>query len=120
MFPVNEGDSLPEERERAAVVLAGPRRGDHWQTDQDPDDCFDFFDVKGVVEAVLDRLGLEVEFDAPEPAAAATPFRAGRSATVVLAGDDEPVGRLGEVHPAVAANFDLEPAATPKCGRTSR
>lgn len=111
VFPVNEGDSLPEERQWAAVVLAGPRRDNHWQADQDPDDCFDFFDVKGVVEAVLDRLGLEIEFDAPEPAAAATPFRSGRSATVVLAGDDEPVGRLGEVHPAVAANFDLEPAA---------
>lgn len=111
VFPVEEGDALPEERERAAIVLTGPRRSDHWQTDANPDDCFDFFDLKGVVETVLDRLGLQVEFAAPEGASAATPFRAGRSAAVLLAGDAEPVGRLGEVHPAVAANFDLEPAA---------
>ena len=108
VFPVNEGDSLPEERQWAAVVLTGPRRGDHWQAPTDPDDCFDFFDVKGVVEAVLDRLGMEVEFG--EPTAEATAFRPGRTATIRLAGDPEPVGTLGEVHPAVAANFDLEPA----------
>ena len=111
VFPVEEGDSLPEERERAAVVLTGPRRSGHWQTDANPDDCLDFFDLKGVVETVLDQLGLRVEFAPPEQVSAATPFRAGRSATVVLAGEGEPVGLLGEVHPAVTANFDLEPAA---------
>ena len=111
VFPVEEGDSLPEERERAAIVLTGPRRSSHWQTDANPDDCFDFFDMKGVVETVLDRLGLQVEFAPPEGASAATSFRAGRSATVLLAGEGEPVGRLGEVHPTVAANFELEPAA---------
>ena len=111
VFPVGEGDSLPEERERAAVVLTGPRRSGHWQSDANSDDCFDFFDMKGIVETVLDRLGLQVEFAPPEQASAATPFRAGRSAAVLLAGEGEPVGRLGEVHPAVAANFDLEPAA---------
>lgn len=111
-FPVEEGESLPEERQSAAAVLTGPRRTSHWQADAEADagDCFDFFDVKGVVETVFDRLGLEVEFAAPEAAAAATPFRDGRSAAVLVAGDDEPVGLLGELHPAVAANFDLEPA----------
>ncbi len=111
VFPVEEGDALPRERERAAIVLTGPRRSGHWQTDANPDDCFDFFDMKGVVETVLDRLGLQVEFAAAEAASAATPYRAGRSATVLLAGEGEPVGLLGEVHPAVTANFDLEPAA---------
>ena len=111
-FPVEEGESLPEERQWAAAVLTGPRRTSHWQTDAEAGagDCFDFFDVKGVVETVFDRLGLQVEFAAPEAASAATPFRPGRSAAVLLAGDDEPVGMLGELHPAVAANFDLEPA----------
>lgn len=111
VFPVEKGDALPEERERAAIVLTGPRRSSHWQAADNPDDCFDFFDMKGVVETVLDRIGLEVQFTAPERASAATSFRASRSAAVLLAGDAEPVGLLGEVHPAVAANFDLEPAA---------
>ena len=99
VFPVEEGDALPEERERAAIVLTGPRRSGHWQAAANPDDCFDFFDMKGVVETVLDRLGLQVEFAAAEAASAATPYRAGRSATVLLAGEGEPVGLLGEVHP---------------------
>ncbi len=109
VFPVNEGDSLPEERQWAAVVLIGPRRGNHWQAPGDNDEFFDFFDVKGVVEAVFDRLGLEVQYTTtPEGTAAA--FRSGRSAAVLLGGDAEPVGWLGEVHPTVAANFGLEPA----------
>ncbi len=111
VFPVNERDSLPEERQRAALALTGPRRGDHWQAHADPNDCFDFFDVKGVVETLLDRLGLTVEFGEPEAHSAATVFCPGRTATVLLAGDPEPVGALGEVHPTVAASFDIEPAA---------
>ena len=52
VFPVKEGDSLPVERQWAAVVLTGARRGGHWQAAADGDDRFDFFDVKGVVEAL--------------------------------------------------------------------
>ncbi len=111
VFPVEKGDSLPKEPERAAIVLTGPRRSSHWQAAENPDDCFDFFDMKGVVETVLDRLGLQVEFAAAEAASAATLFRAGRSAAVLLAGNAEQVGSLGEVHPTIAANFDLEPTA---------
>ena len=110
VFPVRAGDSLPEERQRAAVVLTGPRRSSHWQADADSDDCFDFSDVKGVVEALLDRLGVDVEFTAPSEEESAAAFQPGRVAAVRLAGDPEPIGWLGEVHPAVAANFDLEPA----------
>lgn len=111
VFPVEQGDSLPEERERAAVVLAGPSRGSHWQAADAPSGpCFDFFDIKGVVETLLDRLGLDVEFTPPVGNESAATFRPGRSAAITLAGDPDPVGWLGEIHPAVAANFDLEPA----------
>lgn len=111
VFPLKEGDSLPEEQQRAAVVLAGPRQGDHWQAAGSSGDFLDFFDVKGMVEAVMDRLGLKVEFAAPEADTAPTAFRVGRSAAVLLPGDPEPIGSLGEVHPAVTARFDLEPAS---------
>ena len=110
VFPVKEGDSLPVERQWAAVVLTGARRGDHWQAAGDNDEFFDFFDVKGVVEAVFDRLGLEVQYTTP-PEGAAAAFRPGRLAAVLLGGDAEPVGWLGEIHPLVAANFELEPEA---------
>ncbi len=111
VFPVRAGESLPEERQWAAIVLTGRRRGDHWQAEGDNGDRFDFFDIKGVVEAVLDRLGVNAEFRPPsedEPTAA---FHPGRAAAVLLDGDPEPAGWLGEIHPTVAANFDLEPAA---------
>ena len=110
VFPVDEGDSLPEERQWAAVVLTGPRRGRHWQEAADGDDCFDFLDVKGVVEALLDRLGVEVEFREPSAEDSAAAFQPGRVAAVRLPGDPGPIGWLGEIHPAVATNFDLEPA----------
>ena len=112
VFPLGERDSLPQERERAAVVLSGPSRGSHWQAEEGhSDSCFDFFDIKGVVETLADRLGLDIEFTAPaaDEADVAAVFLPGRSAAVRLDGDVEPVGWLGEVHPAVAANFDLEP-----------
>jgi phenylalanyl-tRNA synthetase beta chain len=107
VFPVGEGEALPHERATLAALLTGPKRADHWRTSGDDGDGFDFFDIKGVVEALLDRLGLEVEFSMPEANGAAA-FRPGRSAAVTLAGDAEPVGRLGEIHPAVAASFGLE------------
>jgi len=110
VFPVNEGESLPEERECAAIVLTGPRRADHWQAADASDDCFDFFDIKGVVETVLDRLGLKVEFTAPEANATPPSYRPGRSAAIEIGADSRPVGWLGEVQRAVAASFDLEPA----------
>ncbi len=109
VFPVDEGDSLPVERQRAALALTGPRRADHWQAANVSDDCFDFFDIKGVVETVLDRLGLAVEFSAPEADATPPSFRPGRSAAIEIRADAKPIGWLGEAHPAVAARFDLEP-----------
>ena len=112
VFPVDEGDSLPEERQWAAVVLTGPRRGGHWQAAADGDDRFDFLDIKGVVEALLDRLGVDVEFTAPSEEESAAAFQPGRVAALRLAGDPNPVGWLGEIRPLVAANFELEPAAS--------
>ena len=97
VFPLDEGASLPEERQWAAVVLTGPRRSSHWQADSD--DCFDFSDVKGVVEAVLDRLGVDVEFTAPSEEESAAAFQPGRVAAVRLAGDPEPVRLAGRSPP---------------------
>ena len=111
VYPLRQGEALPEERQHAAVVLTGPRRADHWETAGEADGCFDFFDVKGVVETVLDTLGLKVEFTVPETDAAPPSYRPGRSAAVVLDGKPEPVGWLGEVQPPVATAFDLQQAA---------
>jgi phenylalanyl-tRNA synthetase beta chain len=62
--------------------------------------------VKGVVEGLLDALGVDdVRFQAEEP----MPFHPGRCAGVLLG--DRPVGLLGQLHPRVAAACELPPAS---------
>jgi len=62
----------------------------------------DFFDLKGVVEALLSRLGIKDY--AVHPAEHPT-FHPGRTATLTISGAE--VGVLGEVHPLVREAFDL-------------
>ena len=66
----------------------------------------DFFAAKGVLGALMDAIRVPWEV---EPAR--EPFlHPGRAATVLVAGG-EPAGWLGELHPAVAARWDLEQVA---------
>ncbi len=64
----------------------------------------DFFAVKGVLEAVVARLGLALAF---EPTA--EPFlHPGRAAKILVEGDE--VGWIGELNPLVCRGWDLEAA----------
>ncbi|MFZ2487700.1 MAG: phenylalanine--tRNA ligase subunit beta [Anaerolineae bacterium] len=94
------GEMLPDEPEMVGLALAGPREAGAWLNRND--DLLDFFDMKGVVEELLDRQGLlaEVRF---EPLA--HPLFGPRAATVLLRG--EAIGAFGELHPAVRNAFDL-------------
>jgi phenylalanyl-tRNA synthetase beta chain len=89
---------LPEERQMAVGVLAGPRDAVSWLVERGD---MDFFDAKGVVESVLDGLSVEVEY---EPSSDSI-MRQGRTARLTCGGT--PVGVVGEVHPNVLASFDL-------------
>ena len=92
-------DDLPEEREMACGVLCGPRP-DRWgQPRADP---FDFYDAKAYLESVLAALDIQAEFREADDYA----FLPGRTAAVVI--DGEQVGLVGQVHPAVAASFEIE------------
>ena len=91
--------SLPEERETLVGVLSGPRSAMSWLA---PQEEMDFFDAKGMLESVFDRLGLAVEFSA-----ASDPlFHPGKTARIVCA--RAPAGVVGEVQPAVLERFGLE------------
>lgn len=97
-----ESSDLPDETEHVGMILVGSMSG-HWsQEDRAPD----AFDVKGILEVVLDEIGVKGWTLEPHPD---MPFHPGRSATIVL--DGQPVGRFGEVRPTVARAFDLEGAA---------
>lgn len=94
------GEKLPAEPTRVAVVLTGPRSPATWSGPAGSD--YDFFDLKGIVEAVLaDR---HIAGASIRPAAAAH-LHPGKSAELFVG--DRSVGVFGELHPKAAAAFDL-------------
>jgi phenylalanyl-tRNA synthetase beta chain len=73
-----------------------------WRGDEVPND---FFSLKGVLEALAGQLGTALSF-----APAEEPFlHPGRAASVAVAGI--PAGWIGEVHPLVCREWDVEAAA---------
>jgi phenylalanyl-tRNA synthetase beta chain len=51
----HDGPELPIEERRLAILLAGRFRGRHWSDEKPP--AADFFDLKGLVERLFERLG---------------------------------------------------------------
>ena len=88
-----------EERRQVGFVLCGAA-GEGWTADGRE---YDVLDARGVVEALLDDLGVK-GWTLGEPLAA--PFHPGRSAQIVL--EDRPLGLVGELHPRVTASLDIE------------
>jgi phenylalanyl-tRNA synthetase beta chain len=93
-------DAAPVETDQAAGILTGRR--DDWLKPGGP---IDFFDLKGVVEALLGGFGLpEVDFVAP----AALPFLHLGVSAQVRTRDGRLLGHLGELHPLVARRLGVE------------
>ena len=90
---------LPHERPVLCAVLGGQRL-ERWE--RPGPERLDFFDAKGAVEALLGDLGVEAAFAAEDHFA----MLPGHSATVSLG--EESVGVVAQVHPDVAASFDIE------------
>jgi phenylalanyl-tRNA synthetase beta chain len=99
-------DALPDEPYHLAALLSGPARPATWR-DPAPRPA-DFFVAKGILAGVLDGLGLgaswAVEAAHPEPF-----LHPGRSARILI--DGSAAGWLGELHPAVTAEWDLGDSA---------
>ena len=93
--------TLPLERRTLALALAGDRVPRSWA---DPTEPFDFYDLKGSVEAFLSALGLRETRIMP---GAHPLLHPGRAALLQL--DGTVVGFLGEVHPILAERWDLAP-----------
>jgi phenylalanyl-tRNA synthetase beta chain len=93
-----QGKDLPEEKEMFCVVLSGARAELSWQADKEP---LDFFDAKGVVENILNQLGLKASFDVGDDEG----LFPGRGASIIV--EDDKVGIVGELHPKVAQAFEL-------------
>jgi len=95
---LSRSGDLPEERHMVAGVLSGPRVDRSWHGQGE---AMDFFDAKGVLETLVERLGMSAGFDPAEGAI----FSPGRGAMILVQG--QTVGSLGELHPRVAESFDI-------------
>jgi phenylalanyl-tRNA synthetase beta chain len=89
------------EPHRLACLVVGPLVEKSWRGGGEP---ADFFALKAALEALAAQLGVTLSF-----AAAPEPFlHPGRSAAVEIAG--APVGWIGEIHPLVCREWDVEAA----------
>ncbi len=103
-LPENGDGVLPEEDRRVSIALLGPRRIPNFHPDPGSDEEMDFFDLKGMVELLLHRLGFNanrIDYRARPDTGVFGP----RCAEVLL--DNQPIGLLGEIHPQVRAAFEL-------------
>jgi phenylalanyl-tRNA synthetase beta chain len=101
-----EDQVLPDEPRRLDLVMTGPREATSWLAGQDTAPL-GFYDLKGVVETLLDGLGLEGVFEQDQHPA----FHPGRCAQISVVGSavgkQSGVGVMGELHPLVRDAFDL-------------
>jgi phenylalanyl-tRNA synthetase beta chain len=98
----NAGEKLPDEPARLALVLTGRRGAEFWAdgTGTKPP-ALDFFDLKGVVEALIGDLHVEVTY---RPST--LPYlHPGRAAELLVGGRG--VGSFGDLHPKVAEAYGL-------------
>jgi len=99
-----EGERLPKEPTRLAIVLTGLVEPGSW--DRASQNTLDFFDLKGVIEALLEQLHIvKINFEPTEHAS----FHPGKCA-LVKSGETV-LGVFGELHPLVKARFDFVQAA---------
>ncbi len=92
-FP--QGEGLPRETPYLGIALSGRRREPGWSESAGP---VDFYDLKGIVEALIEGCGCE-------PSGHAF-LRPGMQADLVVAG--KVIGRIGALHPDLQESLDCE------------
>ena len=90
---------LPQEVETFAFALTGLVAEKDFQTKAVP---VDFFYVKGIVEALADKLNLSFDFVTEKNLDSMHP---GRTAAILL--DGEVIGFVGQVHPQTAKDYGI-------------
>lgn len=100
VYLLADGEPLPDEPLRLGIVMTGPREPRSWLPDRQVTPL-GFYDLKGVVEALLAGLGLSGTFERGQHPA----FHPGRCAQVSVNGTV--LGVMGELHPLVREAFDL-------------
>ncbi len=99
IFRAGGPDGLAKEATHVGLAASGLREPRSWWSGRAR---IDLFDVKGVIEALVETLG-GGSFEVRETEASY--LEIGRAAEVLVAG--QAVGRFGELHPRVGIAFDL-------------
>jgi len=105
VFFITEGQKLPREKQLLSAVMVGESGAPTWNQRRRP---VDFFDAKGVIETIGNEMNLNRLRFKELAADDASWLQAGRAASV-LAGSSQ-LGWIGEIHPRVAAAFDVDVA----------
>ena len=93
------GKELPEEPRRLVVAITGKRNENAWDLKNTRQ--FDFYDIKGIVEALVEALHINVTYvPANDPT-----FHPGKSALLIW--NEKPLGVFGALHPLVQENYDF-------------
>ncbi len=110
-----EGD-LPDESERLGIALIGRRELPFWDGAGSAGDLeMDFYDLKGVVQALLDGLHLPAVRFAPVEDLSGTssalhPGKCARILIQIAESEQVELGVMGELHPLVRRHYDLPDA----------
>jgi phenylalanyl-tRNA synthetase beta chain len=100
VFIQTKSGDLPDEIQKLAIVLTGPRSLSSWQDGQS--EPMDFYDLKGVLQTAL--TGVQVGELSFEPIQNPT-YHPGKCARVILQGKE--VGVFGELHPLIQEQYEL-------------
>ncbi|MCP3964101.1 MAG: phenylalanine--tRNA ligase subunit beta [bacterium] len=100
VFLAQEGEDLPEEPRRLAIVMAGLGERGNWSRGEPKE--LDFYDLKGTLDGLAEDLHLE---DCVFEAAEHPTFHPGRCARLRVGGEE--IGVFGELHPRVRAAYDV-------------
>lgn len=101
VFLADSGQELPEEQEHLAVALTGLWHTHLWQGEKKP---VDFYVLKGIIEGLFAKLGLQDRIEYRQTAVEG--MHPGRTAEVVL--DGNVIGFVGQIHPQVQKEKDLK------------
>ncbi len=100
VYLLDEAQVLPNEARRLCLAMTGPREQESWLPSQRAP--LDFWDIKGVIEVLLEQLGIDnVHYEAAEHPT----YQPGRAAHLLIKG--KRAGTFGELHPRVRQLFDL-------------
>lgn len=103
VFISNGRGALPDEPSHLAVVMAGDRQElDRFSSSPSAGGELDFWDAKGVLDALFERLSVSVDYRSFQHPA----LHPGRTAQVVA--NDIVLGVVGEVHPRLANDHGID------------